>query len=245
MRGQTITFDGHRLNDRFFVGEVAVGLPEFVPTMEERTVGNGSVVRGMRLGGVEVTVALVTKPVRGESAREALSDLCAWLDVDGPRRLSLSADHGLWRLAVPSGAPQVGDAEWEDKVTVTFAQPDPILYGIRREVGVPSGGTLSFSVGGDHPTRPTITCDAATRDGTALQWGVRLDDGDVMRVGVPVATASAVEMDCEARTCAVNGATTIPTVNSDWFELKPGTHAIRNDMGGGACVVSWYERWHR
>lgn len=245
MTGQVITFDGHRLNDRFFVGEVGVGLPEYVPDMEDRAVGDGSLVRGMRLGGVEVTVALVAKPVHGESAREALSDLCAWLDVDGPRKLSLSDDHGLWRLAVPSGAPQVQDTAWNDKVTVTFAQPDPILYGIRREVTVPGGGSLSFVVGGDYPTRPTISSDAATRDGTTLQWGVRLDDGDVMRVKVPVGSTSSVAMDCDARTCSVNGATTIPTVNSDWFELKPGTHGIRNDMGGGACVVSWYERWHR
>ena len=245
MRGQTITFDGHRLNDRFFVGEVNVGLPDFIPDLEDRAIGNGSVMRGMRLGTVDITVALVTKPVRGESPREALSDLCAWLDVDEPKRLAISSDHGLWRLAVPSGAPQIGDTEWEDKVSVTFAQPDPILYGIKREVTVPSGGTLRFAVGGDYPTKPTISSDAAVRDSTLLQWGVRLDDGELMRVAVPVSTTSTVKMDCAARTCQVNGATTIPTVNSDWFELKPGTHSIRNDMGTGACVVNWYERWHR
>ena len=245
MRGQTITFDGHRLNDRFFVGEVSVGLPDYTPNLEDKATGDGSLFRKMRLGSVEITVSLVTKPVSGEDAREALSDLLAWLDVDEPKRLSLSSDHGLWRLAVPSGAPQIGDTEWEDKVTVTFVQPDPILYGIRREVTVPSGGTLSFAVGGDYPTKPTISSDAATRDASLQQWGVRLDYGDIMRVAVPVSTTSTVRMDCNARTCQVNGATTIPTVNSDWFVLKPGTHAIRNDMGTGASVVSWYERWHR
>ena len=245
MRGQTITFDGHRLNDRFFVGEVNVGLPDFSPNLEDRAIGDGSMMRGMRLGSVDITVALVTRPVRGETARDALSDLLAWLDVDEPKRLALSADHGLWRLAVPSGAPQIGDTEWEDKVTVTFTQPDPILYGIKREVTIPSGGTLQFAVGGDYPTKPTISSDAAVRSASTQQWGVRLDDGDMMRVAVPVSTASTVEMDCDARTCAVNGATTIPTINSDWFVMEPGTHTIRNDMGTGACTVSWFERWHR
>ena len=104
---------------------------------------------------------------------------------------------------------------------------------------------MSFAVGGDYPTRPTITSDAATRDSTTELWGVRLDEGDVMRVDVPVSSASTIRMDCDARTCAVNGATTIPTIESDWFVLEPGTHTIRNDQGAGACTVSWYERWHR
>lgn len=245
MVGQTVIFDGHRLNDRFFVGEADVGLPDFSPRTEERGFADGTTVSGMRLGSPEITIQLVAKPVHGESFREALSDLCAWLRVDGPRRLSLSDDHGLWRLCVPSGAPQVGDARWNDRVTVTFLQTEPALYGIRREVTVPSGGTLRFAVGGDYPTRPSISSDAATRDPGTTQWGVRLDDGDVMRVRVPVSSASTVTMDCDSRTCSVNGATTAPTLQSDWFVLEPGTHDLRNDQGTGACVVSWHERWHR
>jgi len=245
MVGQTVIFDGHRINDRFYVGEAEVGLPEFAPRTEERQFMDGSAVRGMRLGCPEITIQLVAKPVHGETFREALSDLMAWLHVDGPRKLVLSDDHGLWRLCVPTGAPQIGDAKWNDRVTVTFLQTEPALYGIEREVTVPSGGTLSFAVGGDYPTRPTITSDAATRDPTTELWGVRLDDGDVMRVDVPVSSASTIRMDCDARTCAVNGATTIPTIESDWFVLEPGTHVIRNDQGTGACTVSWYERWHR
>lgn len=245
MAGQTVIFDGHRLNDRFFVGEVAIGMPEFSPRTEDREFADGARVRGMRLGCPEISVQLVTKPVSGESPREALSDLMAWLHVDGPRRLSLSGDRGLWRLCVPNGAPQIDDNQWNDRVAVTFLQVEPALYGIRREVTVPSGGTLRFAVGGDYRTRPTITSDAARRDSSTQQWGVRLDDGAVMRVVVPDSSASTVMMDCGSRTCEVNGATTIPTLASDWFELEPGMHELRNDQGGGACVASWYERWHR
>lgn len=245
MIGQTVIFDGHRLNDRFYVGEASVGLPEFAPRTEDREITDGARVRGMRLGCPEIAIQLVAKPVRGETAREALSDLCAWLHVDGPRQLSLSADRGLWRMCVPTGAPQIGDASWNDRVTVTFLQTEPALYGERRSVNVPSGGTVAFVVGGGYPTKPTISSDAAMRDSSTQQWGLRLDDGDVMRVKVPVSTASSVAMDCAERTCSVNGETTIPTLQSDWFEFEPGEHTIHNDQGGGACVVSWYERWHR
>jgi len=245
VRGETITFDGHRLNDRFFVGEVAVGMPEYAPRIEDREFADGSRVRGMRLGSPEVSVQLVAKPIYGRAARETLSELVSWLHVDGPKQLSLSSDGGLWRMCVPIGAPQIGDNEWNDRVTVTFRQVEPALYGERHEVTVPSGAAITFVVGGDYPTLPSISTDDATRDSTTRQWGVRLDDGNVMRVTIPVSVTSTVEMDCLWRTCLVNGATTTPTLLSDWFVLEPGAHVVRNDMGAGDCTLSWYERWHR
>ena len=245
MAGQTVVFDGHRINDRFFVGEADVGLPEFAPRTEEREFADGSRVRGMRLRSPEIAIQLVTKPSRFFTAREALSELCSWLHVDGPRRLYLSGDRGLFRMCVPNGAPQVQDNEWNDRVTVTFLQTEPALYGVVRKVTVPSGGTVRFSTGGSYPTKPTVTSDAARRDSSTQLWGLRLDEGDVMRVKVPVSAASSVVMDCAARTCSVNGATTVPTLQSDWFVFEPGVHTLRNDKGSGACVVSWYERWHR
>ena len=245
MRGQTVTFDGHRLNDRFFVGEVSVGLPEFAPDAEDYPARDGARIKGMRLGTLSVDVQLVAKPVRGEAARAAISDLLTWLDVGGPRRLSLSSDGGLWRLCVPSGAPQVLDDEWGDRVSVSFLQPEPALFGTEREVTVPSGGSVSFVVGGDYPTRPTIYGDEAVRDASSRQWGVRLDDGGFLRACLPTGAASAVEMDCDGRTCTVAGATTAPTLESDWLTLAPGEHTLQMDVGTGAARVTWHERWHR
>lgn len=241
--GQTVVFDGHRLNDLFFVGDVSVGLPEFLPTIEER-VGDGSRVRGTRLGTVAISIPLVVRPSQGTTARAALSALVSWLDVDGPRELALSGDGGLTRMCVPSGAPQVLDARWNDRIVVTLTQVDPALYGERREVTVPSGGSVTVLVGGDYPTRPTVTASAVTRGASNL-WGVRLDGGDVLRVSVPTSAATSVAIDCDRRTCRVASTNTIPTLGSDWLELSPGAHTIRNDVGGGTCVVSWRERWHR
>ena len=78
MIGQTVIFDGHRLNDRFYVGEASVGLPEFAPRTEDREFADGSRVRGMRLGGPEISIQLIAKPVHGEDVREALSDRAVW-----------------------------------------------------------------------------------------------------------------------------------------------------------------------
>ena len=244
MIGQTVIFDGHRLNDRFFVGDVSCGLPEFVPRAHER-VGDGSHVGGMRVGTATIAVTLVAKPVRGEPTRAAISALLSWLDVEGPRRLSLSEDGGLWRMAVPNGAPEVVDIEYNDVITVEFMQTEPWLYGSERSVTIPSGGNARFLVGGDAPTMPTVSAASVTRDDGTLRWGVRLDGGDVLRVGIPVASASSVLIDCPSRKCSVNGATTAISLESDWLVLKPGTHVIQNDLGAGACEVAWLERWHR
>lgn len=245
MKGQTIIFDGHRLNDRFYVGEVAVGLPEFAPNVEDISTIDGSRFRGMRLGSPQIDVQLVAKPVRGNYARSALSDLMMWLHVNEPKILSLSSDNGLRRLCVPIGEPQIHDSEWDDVVSISFIQVDPALYGNYHEVSVPSAGTLTCLVGGDYPTKPIITTASAIRNSGTNQWGLRLDDGDILRVVIPVSTASRVSVDCGERICLVNGATSIPTLQSNWFSLTPGMHSIQNDQGSGSCIVSWYERWHR
>lgn len=240
---QEVVFDGHRINDLFFVGDISVGLPEFLPTVEER-VSDGSRVRGTRLGTVAISIPLVVRPSQGTTARAALSALVSWLDVDGPRELSLSGDGGLTRMCVPSGAPQVLDARWNDRVVVTLTQVDPALYGERREVTVPSGGSVTALVGGDYPTRPTVTASAATRGASNL-WGVSADGSQLLRVAVRTGSAVGVEVDCGARTCRVSGIVTAPTLDSDWISLSPGTHVVRNDVGSGGCVVAWRERWHR
>jgi len=245
MRGEVITFDGHRMNDLFYVGQVSVGLPEFEPSYEDRSIGNGVMLKGTRMGTVSVSVRLVAKPRVGHDAREALSALVSWLDVDGAKRLSLSGDGGLWRLAVPEGAPSVEDARWNDIVTVRFLQVDPLLYGTERSVTVPSGGTAGIVTGGDAPTSPTISASGAVRASESGVWGVRLDEGDFLHVALPTASESAVSIDCGRRTCSVDGATTLPTLDSDWWEMRPGAHTIRNDVGTGACTLTWVERWHR
>jgi predicted phage tail component-like protein len=244
VRSEVIIFDGHRLNDRFFIGECDIGLPSFEPDYEQKPSGRGSRLTKMGVGTVTITIRLVAKPEDGRYPREALSDLLSWLDVDGERKLSFSSDGGLWRMAVPNGAPHIEDTEWNDVVTVEFLQVDPILYGAERTATIPSGGTAEFFVGGDHPTRPVISASGVSRSSGSL-WGLRLDDGEVMHVALPTSTAASVTFDCANRTCRIGSAVALPTYDSDWFELSPGRHEIRMDQGSGAAKVTWAERWHR
>lgn len=250
MIGQTITFDGHRLNDLFFVGAVDVGLPEFSARTEDRTTADGAVFRSNRLGSVRIAMELVVKPTSGRTSREALSKLLSWLDVDEPRVLTLSEDEGLARLAVPTGTPTVADSDYNDRLTVEFLQPDPALWGTTRTITVPSTGSVTFVVSGDYPTRPSVHAALAVRSPSTEQWGLRLDRGrsDMQQMSVPLAGSSghAVDFDCEARTCHVDLATTVPSLASDWFVLAPGTHSIDNNNGThNLCELTWTERWHR
>lgn len=245
MTGQQVTFDGHLVNSLFYVGEPDVGLPGFEPDATERVGADGAALRGTRVTGYEISVPLVAKPNTGMTPREAISTLLSWLDVDGLRRLVLSGDEGLFRMAVPTGAPRYGGGEWGDHVTVTFLQPDPWLYGAERAVTVPSGGSVTVDVGGDRPTRPTVQTSAAKRSSSTLTWGLLLDSATRLRFALASSAATVIVADCDARTCTVAGATSVPTLDSDWMQLTPGQHVIRNDQGTGASTVTWLERWHR
>lgn len=244
MIGQEVTFDHHRFNELFYLGDVEIGLPEFTPSYEQRPRG-GAIVRGMQIGTATIRVTLVVKPVRGEEPRAALSALMSWLDVDGPRRLTLSSDGGLWRMAVPTGAPEMQDNGNYDIVSVEFMQTDPMLFGKKRTVNVTQGSSSTFVVGGDAPTRPTIRANAAHRNATNGTWGLALDSGESLLVSIPTSSASTVDIDCGERVCHVNGVATAPTLASDWFELKPGLRTITHSQGTGTAFIEWYERWHR
>ena len=244
-KGQVITFDGHILNDLFYTGEVEVGLPSFQPDVVQRVGAHGSIMRSTRMEGPSIVVPLVVKPRRGHEPREAISALLSWLDVDGPKALTLSDDDGLVRMVVPDGTPDVGDHRFGDRLTIEFTQLDPWLYGESKSATVPSGGSVAISVGGDFATPPTVSASAAIRNSSSLLWGVRLDNADYLRVKLPTSSATAVSMNCGARTCTVGGDHVAPTLQSDWLSLSPGQHVIRNDVGSGAATVAWVERWHR
>lgn len=245
MIGQVVTFDGHRLNDLFFVGEVAAGLPEWSPTVVDRS-GNGATVTGTRTGTAQVSVRLVAKPVAGKHPRESIAKLLAWLDVDGPKWLTLSDDDGLKRLVIPTGSPTVDDTEYNDNIVVAFEQVEPCLFGASRSASLASASSASLTVGGTHPTRPTITAAAAIRDSTTGLWGVSFDnDAYVLRVPLPTALQTAVSIDCDSRAVLVDGEVSNITLESDWPELAAGTHTVAMDLGTGAASLAWVERWHR
>lgn len=198
----------------------------------------GGVTRAVR----QVTLALHVMGPFGERAPH-VRELAARLAVDGPRPLMFSDEAPLWRMAVPNAE---SDSEVyfdaEGYTDVEFVCPDPWLYGEERSVTVPSGGSVTFTVGGTAPTWPTITASATgSSQGT---WILRLDDSSK---GVYASIASGVTRpivaDCDARTLAVNDATSMLAPSYDWPELTPGTHTLAMTAGTGAATVTWTERW--
>lgn len=238
MVGQTVVFDGHTLNDTFYIGNVQATPPEFVVDTLD-SVSDGVGVSDVRLGSSTVTVPLVVRP--GVRPRAALSDLLSWLDVDGPRALELAEDDGYARMVVPAGV-NMDDFEYRDCLTVEFTQVEPGLYGGSREYAIPSGGSLTFEVGGTYPAMPAVSAAAAQRDASTQLWGLTFDDVDRMRVELPTALATQVSIDASTRKVLVGNDVDMVTLDSDWPRLAPGTHTVRMDQGTGQATLTFRER---
>ena len=198
----------------------------------------GGVTRAVR----QVTLALYVLGPVGERAPH-VRELAARLAVDGPRPLMFGDEAPLWRTAVPNAESESEvyfDAE--GYTDVEFVCPDPWLYGEERSVIVPSGGSVTFTVGGTAPTWPTIAASAT--GGSQGTWILRLDDSSK---GIYAAIASGVTRpvvaDCDARTLTVNSTTSMLAPSYDWPELTPGTHTLAMTQGTGAATVTWTERW--
>ena len=242
MAGQTVTIGTNRLNDLFYVSEIDVGVPEFVPNLIDRIDG-GAYVNGMRVGTADITMRLVVLP--NVDVRRAVSTLLSWLDVGTPQWMAISRDGGKRRRVVATGAPTIEDTEYEDVVVVELLQVDPYLYGDSRSVTVTSTYATTITVGGDAPTCPSIVSTNATRRASDDLWGVIVDGSTSALVKLPQPQQTAVSIDCDAHTATVGNDTAALTLDSDWPELAPGNHTLVIGAGGGTATVTWVERWHR
>lgn len=235
-----LIYDGHNIGELFDVGDPEITLFNSLPDLRDVPARDGSAFVGIRYGASTVTCTIA---VDGPNRRDKLSTLGMWLNVDGPRKLVLPDTPDWYYLAVPSNSVSLTRLIDADVAKLTFTLVDPVSYGRKVFVTIPSGGSKTFNVGGTYGTKPTVSASAAVRNASSHVWGVRLDSGDVMQIATGSGSARAVVFDCEKRACYLSGALTLPTLNSDWFVLEPGTHTIANDQGTGACTVSYVERW--
>lgn len=235
-------FDGHDLTSMFIVGEPVFNT--FIPSQTFQNVPgrDGTVFMGGKLDGGTITVPLTIVDEDMEQRRATLSNLYMILDVDEPKLLVLPEVPDLSYKAIPQNAVQESRYIDGDTVIVSFQLVEAAAYGDTVTKTVPSGGSLTFTVDGTYPTRPTITA-RATRNSTSLVWGLRLDDGDFLHVATGSSSAQNIALDCEDRTLTVAGAVALPTLDSDWFELAPGEHTITMDNGTGSATVTYKERW--
>lgn len=236
-------FNGYDLSRRFAVGNLERRLASFANDYETVPGRPGAV--HLNTAPALVVIALRLTHVGGgrRERHEALVELAAALAVDSPAPLALSVDEGLYYMASPDGDIDIERYMHADSMVVQFLALDPVRYGEQQSATVPSGGSVTFRVGGTYRTAPLISATAAVRNASSGVWGIRLDEGDFVHVATGSAAARAVAIDNAARTATVTGSVVVPTLDSDWLELEPGEHTLRNDQGTGAATVTWVERW--
>lgn len=239
-----LIFDGHDFATLFAFGDPKIKILDSKPVLEQVSGRNGEAFIGMTYGSSEVTFSI---GVSGAAAdrRAAFSTLGSWLDVDEPKHLVLPDTPDRYYLAVPKGSVDLERCVNADTAKVTFKLVDPIAYGATKTATVPAaGGEVEITVGGTAPTRPAIAASSAVRDASALIWGISLDSTTFVHVATGSGSSRAVEFDCSERTCTVANAVALPTLDSDWLILTPGTHTLTRDYGTGAATVTWVERWY-
>lgn len=238
----SVIFDGHDLSELFDIGNPEITIANAMPDMRETSGRNGSIFVGTKYGNSTVKFAFAVNGSPDER-RDALSILGMWLNVDEPKKLVLPDTPDRFYMAVPKGAITLNRAIGAEHASLTFELVDPVAYGREVEFTVPSGGSVTFHVGGTAATKPTIEANAI-RDASSLVWGLRLDDGDFVHVATGSSSAKPVSIDCDERTSTVDGSVALPTLDSDWLVLTPGEHTLRMDNGAGAATVTWRERWY-
>lgn len=240
---EEVTFNGIRFSDHFDV--IDVKRPNATVTSETRTVvgRDGAVLTGSSLGTVTITVTVMLKDPRVHTRRHRMREVWQLLYTDDERPLEFSEDDGLYYMAKLDGDMPVKEHIRSGGIDINFTAFDPVLYGKRNSVVVPSGGSVSFFVDGSYGTYPRIEGNVYGASNANFLWGIRLDGGDYIRMPMGSAAQKHVEIDCATRVCKVASAVTLPTMQSDWLCLEAGTHTLTNDVGTGACTVTWDERW--
>lgn len=218
-------------------------IPTTAPNLLGAESGDAARLIGNPLQPLEITVSarLATSSIDPRDIQREWAKVAALLRREGLQPLSLS--RGLYRMAALTGATDLEFATYSATADLKFTCPDPVAYGEERRLTVPSGGSVSFHVNGTYPAKPSIEAAGAVRDSSSGVWGLRLDDGDVLRIATGSAQPRLVEANCQARTCRVAGAVALPTPESDWLTLEPGEHVLNNDQGRGSCTVTYSERW--
>ena len=236
-----LIFDGHSFDELFYYGNPELTILSSNAKYAQSENRNGSLFIGKTWANSQVSVAIAAIGTADER-RNAFSTLGMWLDVDEPKKLVLPDTPDRYYMAVPNGSLDITRYCDSETASVTFDIVDPIAYGREVTVTVPSGGSVTFNVGGTYKTRPKITA-GAFRNQTSGLYGLTLGSDGFVHVATGSDSERSVFIDCENRICIVNSATGMITLDSDWLELTPGSHTLTMDNGTGAATVTFHERW--
>ena len=239
----SLVFNGNDFSTLFVWGDPDITILDAKPDTREISGRDGAGFVGLKYGAAKVTFTIAAIG-NAEARRVAFSTLGQWLMVDEPKPLYLPDTPDRYYLAVPSGGLRLTRAFDGEITQVTFMLTDPIAYGDAQTASLSSGGSVSINVNGTAPTYLNVTANSAVRNGSSLVWGVKVDNADFVHVATGSSSSRKVEIYSDTRVCKVANTVTLPTLDSDWLKLDPGTHTVVMDYGTGAATLSWVERWY-
>ena len=238
---ERVTFNGICLSDFYQVLDATRPATGRSNSTTDVAGMDGSMFTGTRLLPSTLTVSLLMKDMCAEERRDALRNIAGMIAVDKPAKLMYGSDNGLYYMAMPDGEVPLKEYPRGGVVSINFVAMDPFLHGEDCVVVVPSGGSATFYVGGTY--RTALKISGTVNGNESNLWGLRIDDGDYIRVNTGSTEGRTVSIDCGERVAVVNGTTVLPTLDSDWLVPRPGTHVLANDIGSGECTVEWQETW--
>ena len=240
----SLTFDGFDLTRYAYVRlDKPVG-PRMRIETEQVPGRSGDLVSSIVADTLTITAHCTLKRRYFSQWDRVRMELAKVFTVTEPKVLQLPDEPELYRYATASLNSDVS-MPLEPPVTfdIELVCHDPVAYRDEHSVTVPSGGSVTFDVGGLLPARVRIVASAAVRSDSTDLWGLRFDEQDFTRVKLLTSGAKSVDIDCKERVVLVSGATSMITKDSHWIELAPGVHTARMEHGTGAATGSWTERY--
>lgn len=232
-----IIYNGSELTRHFKVNYEWDALPPF--SVDTEDVGDGGIFTGMRLKARRVPVMLKLDVSSMAEVQPAIDWLASVLYVREP--VDVVFPHapdrtykGMW-----SGSSTLDRLRQTGKLTGEIVMPNPVGYGEEKTVSV--SGTKEVEVGGTYLASYTVSASSAKRDSNGV-WGLVMDNRASLLFALPTTASTAVQTGWPGRASKVAGATAIPTVQSDWLMLSPGTHSL-SLVGTGAATLKYREGW--
>ena len=233
----TVIYNGHVLNSLFVVADIK-RTPSGHSVKKQKVPGRaGNVFTGLETGEASISVTVVSLDDSPRVRREKMAELRAWLEVDEPCPLFIPDDGGAYCNAVMTAIAEttyINGIAWR----ISFSVPEPYLY-MPVDSELPSGAT-SLYVGGNQLVKPVITISSAVRDASTNMIALMVDGSQPLKVPLTSGTHTVV-IDCNDRSVTVDGAASMITTDSDWWELEPGMHSFTK-TGGGTVAMEWTER---
>lgn len=256
----TVSYDGVRLNDTFYVLDIKRPLPEFKPVTTVVNGADGEEFDGLTIGPRECSMTLVVKTRTARGIQDAAREVMRMLAKREPARLRFSDEldpdgTGLYRLAVPYGSFDVSEFMHAAKWEVKFKSPNPYLYGKSRSVVLNKNREQTIKVGGNAESWPKVTSNPTASSYTITvvggehvtykaAFGGRKLTIDMHRQTAKVSgsasgTIGVVQDFAAAVSAALGGDNSGLQTGSRFFSIS-GTVKLK---ASAKSEVTWRERW--